>query len=57
MKKVLFYILLMVAFIPLLLIVHEGDSILPNIIGIGYLAIWACILNSPIGDKLYNKFK
>lgn len=57
MKKVLFYILSMVAFIPLLLIVHEGDSILPNIIGIGYLAIWACILNSPIGDKLYNKFK
>jgi hypothetical protein len=53
-KKMVFYVVAMIAFLPLLLIVNEGDSILPNVIGISYLAIWVCIFNSPLGEALYN---
>ena len=56
-KKLVFYTIAMIAFLPLLLIVNEGDSILPNVIGISYLAIWVCVFNSPLGEALYNFYK
>ena len=56
-KKMVFYVVAMIAFLPLLLIVNEGDSILPNVIGISYLAIWVFIFNSPLGEALYNFYK
>lgn len=56
-KKVLFIAIAMIALAPLLLIANESDSILPNLIGIGYLVIWAAVLKSPLGEALFNIYK
>lgn len=56
-KKILFYVIAIIFTLPLLLIVNESDSLLPNFIGLAYLVVWACIFNSPLGEALYNFYK
>ena len=56
-KKIVFYVIVLLACLPLLLLLNDSDSLLPNFIGLAYLVVWACIFNSPLGEALYNFYK